>query len=91
MMRRDDETECYPYFDPKYPTWTPHNTCICKSERITIRYSHDIISKPVILQIPKNIDAKSLMLSVKIEIPFDTKVDFIPFSFIQMDLLVREL
>lgn len=92
MMRRNEETQSFPYFDHKYPTWTPHNTCISKPERVKIRFSNDSLSTPLFIQIPQNIDAKTLMLCLKIEIPFnDTKVDYIPFSFVQMEFLVREL
>jgi hypothetical protein len=52
---------------------------------------HDSLSTPLFIQIPQNIDAKTLMLCLKIEIPFDIKADYIPFSFVQMEFLVREL
>ncbi len=95
FIRQNAQTESYPYFQASLPSWTPQNTCVSSSPKITISSSHFIHNDPIYLSLPSNIDAKCVMLCAKMEIPISIQQEWkdmmIPFSFVQIDFLIKEL
>ncbi len=94
-IRQNAQTESFPYFQASLPSWTPQNTCVSSSSKITISSSHFIHNDPIYLSLPSNIDAKCVMLCAKMEIPISIQQELkdviIPFSFVQIDFLIQEL
>lgn len=92
----NNETKSYPYLNDKIPFYNPCNTCLTKVEKRKISLTNDNIKDDIELIVPNDIDVNNVLLSIKIEIPENTKekiknnnnYGFIPFSFINLNVYI---
>lgn len=73
FIKENTTTKSFPYFQPNVSSWSPCNTCIIKGKKIRINSVHNVCHEDIELDIPADIDSKTVMLCVKVEVPKVTK------------------
>ncbi len=102
FVKKNIVTKSFPYYNEKLPFWTPNNSCITKPKKVTINTVQDVYHQDIEFEIPADIDSRTVLLYIKVEVPDETKkilkyrnkkgeesYGFIPFSYINVNFQIN--